>query len=195
MDFTWIELLNIAGVIGVLAYWEAKELRTSRADKSSGRHSLPVRVAIRLLLPLAGGLMVLQLLGFDPLVFNIGSDAMLSLYIIGQVIFWAGAIIGVWARETIGKHWAHAAEYQIMEQHELITAGPYARLRHPIYTALFSIFFGAQLIVGSGLTVLSLPLLWFVYWQADKEEVLLSDAFGQKYDEYCQYTGKILPKI
>ena len=195
MELLSVQSLNALGVVGVLAYWEHKELKTSRADKSAGKHSKPVQIAIRLLLPVAGGLMVLQLFGFDPFLFDIGAGAMLSLYIIGQVIFWAGVILGVWARETIGKHWAHAAEYQILKEHELITSGPYMRIRHPIYTALFAIFFGTQLIVGSSFILLSLPLLWFVYWQAGKEEAILSETFGYKYHRYRKHTGQILPKI
>ena len=53
---------------------------------------------------------------------------------LGSALSVAGVLFAIWARRTIGKDWS--AEVQIKEGHELIRSGPYARIRHPIYTGI-----------------------------------------------------------
>jgi protein-S-isoprenylcysteine O-methyltransferase Ste14 len=55
---------------------------------------------------------------------------------IGVAIVVIGASFGVWARLTIGTNWS--GDVTLKENHELIQRGPYALVRHPIYTALFT---------------------------------------------------------
>ncbi len=53
---------------------------------------------------------------------------------LGSALCAAGVLFAIWARRTIGKDWS--AEVQIKEGHQLIRSGPYAHIRHPIYTGL-----------------------------------------------------------
>jgi protein-S-isoprenylcysteine O-methyltransferase Ste14 len=46
-------------------------------------------------------------------------------------------LFGVWAVRTLGRQWSLVA--RLADQHELITTGPYAAVRDPIYTALFGL--------------------------------------------------------
>lgn len=191
----WLNHVNAAAVAAVLLYWEFMELRTSRADKRSGSHRFLIRVGIRLLLPAAGLLLIMQLIGFEVLPINLAPNLIIPTYVAGQLIFWGGAVLAIWSRVAIGQHWAHAAEYQIIPGQSLVTHGPYSRIRHPIYTALLLLFLGGQLIVQSWLTLLMIPLLAFIYWQAWKEEQLLLTQFGDTYRDYRRRTGRIFPRL
>ena len=62
---------------------------------------------------------------------------------LGSALCAAGVLFAIWARRTIGKDWS--AEVQIKEGHELIRSGPYARIRHPIYTGILLATLGTAL--------------------------------------------------
>lgn len=194
METSW-SYINMLAVVAILLYWEAREILTSKADKKKGNHAKIHRWAIRLLLPVGGFVLIIQLLGFDPFAVSLSEPLNETLWLGGQTVFWLGIFIGVWARETIGKHWAHAAEYQILDDHKLITEGPYKYIRHPIYTALFAIFLGTQLITPSWFSLLLIPLYLYIRWQAQKEEKLLSSVFSGSYSDYQKKTGRLFPKL
>ena len=71
----------------------------------------------------------------------------------GAWCFWSGAAVtaggllfAVWARRHLGKNWSQAVT--LKEGHELITSGPYALVRHPIYTGLLLGFAGCAVARG-----------------------------------------------
>jgi len=115
--------------------------------------------------------------------------------IIGHIALWSGVILAVWAREALGAHWAHAAEYQVLPGQELVTDGPYRWIRHPMYTAFLVIFLGTEIMLGSWLISLSIPLYVFMIWQTRKEERVLEESFGEQYRHYQRRTGMIFPRI
>jgi protein-S-isoprenylcysteine O-methyltransferase Ste14 len=66
----------------------------------------------------------------------------LQLWPVGFWPFWLGAAVtipgllfAVGAREHLGRNWSRSVT--IKQDHELITTGPYAVVRHPIYTKSF----------------------------------------------------------
>ena len=65
---------------------------------------------------------------------------------LGSALCAAGVLFAIWARRTIGKDWS--AEVQIKEGHQLIRSGPYAHIRHPIYTGLLLATLGTALLIG-----------------------------------------------
>lgn len=187
--------IHAVAVLLVLLYWEAREIFTSIADKKKGQHGALPRLLIRLILPVVGAGIILQLLGLVPAAVALPEVFEEPLRILGQLVFWGGFLLAFWARETIGRHWAHAAEYQVVKSQDLVTDGPYAYIRHPIYTALFAIFLGAQMLTSTWLILLTPLLYWFIHWQASKEEELLIKKFKKKYRDYQAGTGMILPRI
>lgn len=61
----------------------------------------------------------------------------------GAVLTAAGLLFTVWARQHIGRNWS--AIVTIKQEHELPTTGPYALVRHPIYTGLLLALAGSAL--------------------------------------------------
>ena len=68
------------------------------------------------------------------------------LVYLGFVITTAGLAFTVWARRALGTNWSGMPT--IKQDHELITRGPYAVVRHPIYTGLLVAIFGSCLAEG-----------------------------------------------
>jgi protein-S-isoprenylcysteine O-methyltransferase Ste14 len=113
---------------------------------------------------------------------------------LGSALCAAGVLFAIWARRTIGKDWS--AEVQIKEGHRLIRSGPYAHIRHPIYTGLILATFGTALLIGEyrGLLAVLMFLVGFTR-KARKEEEFLAGQFGAAFDEHRRQTGFFLPRI
>jgi protein-S-isoprenylcysteine O-methyltransferase Ste14 len=106
----------------------------------------------------------------------------------------AGLAITVWARRHIGQFWS--ARVMLKEGHELIQSGPYARVRHPIYSGIFLAMLGTALFVGEWRALLGTAIFFVGHWlKARREETLLATQFGAAYDEYRQRTGSLLPRF
>ncbi len=79
---------------------------------------------------------------------------------------------------------------------ELITAGWYARMRHPLYSGLILIFLGYFLVAGtvtSGIHLLCL-LLYLPFGIYYEEQNLIS-LFGDDYREYQQKVPSVFPRF
>jgi protein-S-isoprenylcysteine O-methyltransferase Ste14 len=118
----------------------------------------------------------------------------LSIIIAGLVIVWLGLALAIWARFYLGANWS--GRVTIKEGHELIRTGPYARLRHPIYTGLLTAAIGTILFVGRWRAVLGTVLLLIAFsFKAKKEESMLTEQFGEAFDEHRRHTGFLLPRL
>jgi protein-S-isoprenylcysteine O-methyltransferase Ste14 len=66
----------------------------------------------------------------------------------GAAITVSGLLFAVWAREHLGRNWS--SQVSIKQDHELITTGPYAVVRHPIYTGILAGFLGVAIALCAG---------------------------------------------
>jgi protein-S-isoprenylcysteine O-methyltransferase Ste14 len=118
----------------------------------------------------------------------------LALGVATDFIVLAGAAFSVWARITLGRNWS--AEVTFKQDHELIESGPYALVRHPIYTGLIAMGLGAATnygrVIGFGLLVALCGGLW---WKARQEEQIMSRHFPHAYDEYKARVRAIIPFV
>lgn len=112
----------------------------------------------------------------------------------GSGITLAGVLFAIWARNSIGKFWSGAVT--IKEDHKLIRIGPYAFIRHPIYTGLLIAVSGTALAVGEyrALVALAIFLVGFTR-KAKKEEAFLAVEFGGAFNEHKRHTGFFLPRF
>ena len=114
---------------------------------------------------------------------------------------WLGFIIGllsialmIWVEIDLGRQFS--PQLQLRQEHQLITSGPYSRVRHPLYTALDA--FGLSLALVSAnwffIAFFILSLLGLTL-RVPKEERMLLDQFGDQYRTYMQHTGRYFPKV
>jgi len=106
----------------------------------------------------------------------------------------AGVGIAIWARWHIGQFWS--ARVTLKVDHQLVQSGPYARVRHPIYSGLLVAMLGTALFVGEWRALVGVLLVFVTHWQkARREEALLTEQFGAEYQEYRDRTGSLIPRL
>jgi protein-S-isoprenylcysteine O-methyltransferase Ste14 len=82
----------------------------------------------------------------------------------------------------------------VKQEHELVTRGPYALVRHPIYTGLLVALTGTALYDGRWRALLGVALFTIGFWlKARSEENLLEGEFGDDYRTYRARTPMLIP--
>lgn len=112
----------------------------------------------------------------------------------GIVLVLIGVAFNVWGRIVLGAAWAN--QIKIYEGHRLMTTGPFAVVRHPLYASLIWIFAGGALIYANALA-LALTAAVFVPMmvvRARKEDALLARTFPEEHDRYRRRTWMLVPK-
>lgn len=106
----------------------------------------------------------------------------------------SSVLLVAWIHRALGRQ--YSAEFAIQKDHVLVTTGPYARTRHPMYTAL-NMFSFSIAITTSNLIVLLFAILIILPfpWIAREEEQVLLETFGEEYREYMRRTRRFFPRI
>lgn len=112
---------------------------------------------------------------------------------LGCTLIVLGVGFALWAIATLGRH--YDLELEIHRDHELVRAGPYRVVRHPIYTGLALHFVGTCLATGNLLLIAGTALVTFpaFYLRAKTEEALLRERFGEQYETYAREVGMLVP--
>ena len=99
-----------------------------------------------------------------------------------------------WAFFTLGK--LHSGAVTIQPDHQLITAGPYRWIRHPMYLGLIVFPLGVGLVFRSLIgAALPLLLIGLFAWRMSDEERLMRQEFGEQWDKYCKHSWRLIPFI
>lgn len=110
----------------------------------------------------------------------------------GLALVALGIAFAIWARVHIGRNWG--TPMSLKQDPELVTSGPYAYVRHPIYTGVILAMLGSALV-----SIWWIPacLLFFVYfvWSAKTEEKIMLEQFPARYAEYMQRTKMLIPFV
>ena len=94
----------------------------------------------------------------------------------------------------LGKNWSLSVQKK--ENHELIQAGIYKVVRHPIYTGLLFLFTGNAIIAGDYRAIIAVAIVFIHVWfKLLKEEKLLTEVFGSHYTDYKQRTKALIPFV
>lgn len=113
---------------------------------------------------------------------------------IGIALTYAGMVLAIWARIILGANWS--ARVTLKVGHELIRSGPYAYVRHPIYSGLLLAMIGTALVIGEWRGLLPILLVAVAHHlKARREEQLLTQEFGDQYLEYRRNTGGLVPRF
>jgi protein-S-isoprenylcysteine O-methyltransferase Ste14 len=119
----------------------------------------------------------------------------------GEPAAWAGVIVAAggllfaaWARGHIGRNWS--ATVTLKQDHELVTTGPYALVRHPIYTGLLLAFAGSALALGEWRGVLATAIVFVSLWRKLRlEERWMRECFGGAYENYARRVKALVPFV
>jgi protein-S-isoprenylcysteine O-methyltransferase Ste14 len=176
--------------IAWLLYWWALSFNVKTAARRESLLSQFLHVA-----PLA--IALLLLFAPDILLGTPGErllPAMSWSFWLGAVLTAGGLAFTVWARRCIGKNWS--AIVTIKEGHEFVARGPYALVRHPIYTGLLLAFAGSALARDQWRGVLAVLLGLLAFWsKLRREERFMLEQFGDAYRRYRARVPALVPRL
>jgi protein-S-isoprenylcysteine O-methyltransferase Ste14 len=125
----------------------------------------------------------------------------LQLWPVGLWPFWLGAAVtiagllfAVWARVHLGRNWSSSVT--IKQDHELIATGPYAVVRHPIYTGILTGLLGTAIALSQVCGFIAFFLFLLAFWlKLRMEEEWMRSQFGETYAAYAHRTAALVPYL
>ena len=110
-------------------------------------------------------------------------------------MIWIGMALRLWAVLTLGRHFRTAV--RILDDHKLVTSGPYRVLRHPSYTGGLLTLSGIGLAMGNWLSLAGIFGCVFVAYglRILIEETALRARFGEEFKAYRKRTWAFIPPL
>lgn len=120
---------------------------------------------------------------------SIAEAIVVAALMIGSVSIFASA------GGEMGRNWSLVARTRT--DHELVTSGPFARIRHPIYTAMGLFLLALAVSFGHERNLIwGIPLFVAGTWlRVREEERLLRASFGPAYDAYAARVKRFVPGL
>jgi protein-S-isoprenylcysteine O-methyltransferase Ste14 len=181
---------NLCGWYVWMIVWGIAALRR-KPDKAV--EPLANRLAYALLLVCGFALLFSRSLSLGPLRARFAPQTE-WLQLLGLALMYVGVALAIWARITIADNWSGRITVKV--GHQLVTSGPYAFVRHPIYTGLLVCAIGTALQVGQWRCLAAIPIVALgCTIKAKKEERYMNTEFGERYTQYRQRTGFLVPRF
>jgi protein-S-isoprenylcysteine O-methyltransferase Ste14 len=135
--------------------------------------------------------------GWVPLKWTVTPEVRFWMLSIGSLLYFPGMVFTIWARMALGKNYFVSTGFgaQLFTDHQLVTAGPFAIVRHPMYAGLMLAAPGALLIYATWTTVYFACFAPLTLVRAWREEQALAAEFGDQWREYCKRVPAIFPRL
>ncbi len=183
-----LRMLITGGIwVAFVAYWSAAARNaapaaSSESPASRAVHTRLLNLALLLLFVPLPGLRGRFLPGGTPVV------------AMGLAVQALGFALAAWARNHLGRNWS--AAIASATGHQLVRSGPYRVVRHPIYTAMFTMAIGTAIVSGEFHALAAIVVLGAAYWRKIRlEEQTLVSTFGAEYEEYRRATWALVPGL
>jgi protein-S-isoprenylcysteine O-methyltransferase Ste14 len=176
----------IIGLIWIVfwVYWLISAAGSKQNLQSRGGVSIAIRLAIFLMVVVIirsspKGILWSQ---HDPVIQAIG----LALLIMG-------ILLAIWARVYLGRNWGMPMSLKVKPQ--LVTTGPYEKIRHPIYSGIILAVFGTGLATSPYWFIAFVAVCIYFVWSAFVEERIMTQQFPKIYTEYKHNSKMFIPFI
>lgn len=172
------------------AYWYASSFSTRTSKRRQGRGARLFYLAQMLL---SFALLAWPALGVGWLGTRIVPRTE-ALFVIGACMLIGGLGFAIWARIHLGQYWS--GNVTLKAGHRLIRTGPYAIVRHPIYTGLLLAMLGTAVAVDEYRGVLAMVIALQAHIRKlYLEEKWLTEEFRAEYDAYRRDVKALVPGI
>ena len=179
---------NIAGVVFRVPHEKrSKEVRVAHDRKGIVEKMLLALLTVAVLLPLLS--MATPVLAF--------ADYSLRPACVAAGCVFMGLYLCLFHRShaDLGDNWSFTL--QVREGHRLVTSGIYARIRHPMYSAIYmvaiaQVFLVPNCVAGPAMLVAFTAM---VVLRVEAEERMMIDTFGDEYLAYARRTKRLIPGV
>jgi len=181
---------------GFTIAWTAIRVQLTRGDPLKVAASNIDRLEKATLFATAVGMMLLPLIALcTPLIDFAQYRPSMPAFVIGLIAMAIGVVIFYRSHADLGAYWSPTLE--IRKDHQLVTNGVYARVRHPMYTAIFLICTGQALLLENWLAGIAglIAFTTLYLMRVGREEKLMAEQFGETYQAYAARTPRLIPSL
>ncbi|MRG56788.1 isoprenylcysteine carboxylmethyltransferase family protein [Phyllobacterium sp. SYP-B3895] len=187
---------EIIWVLGIIAWYVIRypfERRARRVQVTRSARTLTDRLGLGIAF---FGLAIVP--GFY-VATGIPKSADYSPYAFSIVLGAITMLLALWvfrrSHKELGRNWSITLE--IREKHKLVSSGPYAFVRHPMYTSFLLIALGQAFLLANWVAGLAglvgFSILFFL--RVTKEERMMLENFGPEYRDYIERTKRLIPYL
>lgn len=185
----WFQALVVTGAAGL--FYAIDRVYTRRFDSQRVQGGTATTWQYMLQSTVLACALIAQPLLWPQLGLRIAGPAGLSLQLAGIALALAAAALNAWARQCLGVYYAQRAELQ--EAHRVISHGPYAYVRHPIYSAYILVSVGLLMVLPSAPMLIVTLYAYRLFHQTALRDERFLCAELPGYATYMEQTPRFLP--
>ena len=201
MDSTekWVRRAGALTGIAFLGLAYAGLWRGSHRPKGRMAGPAPVFLQGRFSSYLLGGAAILGLryLLRKPLPLRLPAPLRAGVLVLGCLLYFPGLALMFWGRLSLGSMYGVSTSLgvQLYAGHRLVTTGPYAHVRNPMYLGAQLAALGSLLIYRNWASLLAAVVSPGLALRARREEEALEAEFGDQWMEYHRRVPAWLPRL
>jgi protein-S-isoprenylcysteine O-methyltransferase Ste14 len=136
-------------------------------------------------------------LGWIPLPWEASPQTRAWMLALGSLLYFPGMSLTLWGRLALGKYYFVSTGFgaQLFAGHRLITSGPYAIVRHPMYSGLILASIGGLLIYFTWTMLFFACFAPLITTRAFREEKVLAAEFVEQWQDYRHRVPMFLPRL
>jgi protein-S-isoprenylcysteine O-methyltransferase Ste14 len=128
---------------------------------------------------------------------SLSRPARILTLFLGSLLYFPGLALVLWGRLTLAQMYNVSSSFgaQLYADQQLVTHGPFAYVRHPMYLGILLVGWGGLLLYRTwtfAFVLLHFPALWI---RARREEQVLAAEFGEQWAAYIQRVPAWLPRL
>ena len=132
-----------------------------------------------------------------PLPMTLSRPVRIVALLLGALLYYSGLALVLWGRLTLGKMYNVSSSFgaQLYADQQLITCGPFAYMRHPMYLGILVASFGGLLLYRTWTLVFTTINFLALIVRARREEQALAAEFGERWEAYCRRVPGWIPRV
>lgn len=190
----------IGAVVGLatlaIALWRGVWQGLQRpSGRTTGAAAKVLRVPLQLLF---GALWIgLCFILWQPVPVTLTISARVAALSLGALLYFLGLALYLWGVRTLGEMYKVASGFgvQLNVEHRLVTHGPFALVRHPLYLGLQVAAIGGVLLYRTWTFVFVIVNFLALVIRAKREEQALAMEFGEQWDAYVRRVPAWIPRL
>lgn len=192
VGLTGLAALGLGGVLFLAALFAARaRVRRAGPGERSGNRSAG---SLLWIIVQGAGIAIVGIGPIRPTLDPLSTTALIHAAIVLGLMLAAVALFH-WSSRTMGRNWSLVARTR--GDATLVTDGPFAIVRNPIYVALFLVLLAMAVAYGHLRNLfLAVPVYaWGTWMRVAHEETVLRAAFGAAYDAYAARVKRFIPGV
>lgn len=134
---------------------------------------------------------------WQPLPLTFSPRARALALALGSLLYFPGLALALWARLALGEMYNVSSSFgaQLYAGHRLVTHGPFALVRHPMYLGMLFVSAGGLLLYRTWTFLFVLGHFPALLIRARREEEALAAEFGEQWQAYCRRVPGWRPRV